>query len=446
MNYHKFFIVITLLIFIIAGCSKIENKNILGSSIQCNNCNVILIDLTALRADRLSSYGYPPNTTPNMDILASNSIVFKNAISASSWTLPSVMSVFTSAYPSEHGLKNNKIKNKDGNLVKANLKEMNRDITTLAEVLRQNNYATAGFTGDVHLNKTYGYGNGFDEYYGEKPFAGFETNVPLALDWLKENKNRKFFLFVQGYDLHGRYGLQKDSAKKFMDKGYNGLYTGSVDEQIYLRDLSLEEGHVNLSEEDMKFWRSLYDTKLYDADKRLGIFFNELEKSGVTGKSIIIIMGDHGDEIFERNRIDHGFSLYDELIHVPLIIRIPNLKHHKAIEGQVRTIDIMPTILDLISVDLNQSVKNQMKGESLVPLMQGRSMNLDAFSETDYLYKIFKRSIRKSNGWKFIYSLDTNQRELYNLNKDPKEKNNLVNEEPQKVYELEQELFKQIYG
>ena len=420
MNYHKFCALILLLISIIIGCSKTES--ISRNNFKCNNCNVITIDFTALRADHLSGYGYHRNTTPNIDAIADESLVFKNAISASSWTLPSVMSVFTSTYPLEHGLKNNRIRDKDGKMVKANIKELNPKMITLAEVLKQNNYATAGFTGDAHLNRTYGYGIGFDVYYDSKPFAGFETTLPMAISWLKENKNKKFFLFVQGYDLHGRYELQKDSSRKFMNKKYNGVYSGIAEEQIALRNLSLEQGYVNLSEEDKEFWISLYDSKLYDTDQRLGKFLFEIKKLGILDKSIVIIMGDHGEELFERNRIDHGFSLYDELIHVPFIIYLPNHNIQRQIQDQVRTIDVMPTIFDLISIDINDSIKNQMKGVSIVSLMSGQHINLDAFSETDYLYQVFKRSIRKSNGWKFIYSLDSNQRELYNLNKDsPKE-------------------------
>ncbi len=407
---------------------------------------MILIDITVLRADHLGSYGYQRGTSPNIGHIANKSFVFNNAISTSSWTLPSSMSVFTSTYPSQHGLKNNNVRNTEGKLIKANLKKLNPHILTLAEVLKKNNYATAGFTGDAHLNKTYGYGSGFDVYYDSKPFAGFETTLPLALNWLKETKNKKFFLFIQGYDLHGRYELQNDSSRKFIDMNYNGIYKGTQEEQLILRNLSLDQGYVNLSQEDKEFWISLYDSKLYDADQRLGKFLSEIEKLGILNKSIIIIIGDHGEELFDRNRIDHGFSLYDELIHVPLIIHLPINHEQRLIQDQVRTIDVMPTIFNLIGVDASDEINNQIKGVSLVPLMQGQHMSLDAFSETDYLYKVFKRSIRGSNNWKLIYSLDSNERELYNLNDDPDEKNNLIEKEPRIAYELEQRLFKQMYG
>ncbi len=464
MNRQKYIAVIMLfLIFIALGCSN-KNDKTPNQSLECNNCNVIIIGLTVLRADHLGSYGYLRNTTPNIDNIAAKSFVFRNAISSSSWTLPSFMSIFTSTYPSEHGVRNRYVINKkrrEGNALKeptphdktiANLKKLSPDIRTLAEVLNKNNYATSAFTGNAHLNRTYGHDAGFNTYYDSKPFGGFETTIPLALKWLGENKDHKFFLFVHGYDIHGRYELQKDSSRKFMDKNYHGYYTGAEEEQITLRNLSLDNGYVDLSEEDKKFWIDLYDSKLYDADQRLGKFFFELKALGILNNSIIIIMGDHGEELFERNRIDHGFSLYDELIHVPLIIYIPYSEQKRFIDKkiivdeQVRTIDIMPTILDVVGINLDLDIKNQMKGTSLVPLVTGQHLNLDAISETDYIYRIFKRSLRKSDGWKFIYSLDTDEKELYNLNEDPEEKNNLIDKEPRMAYELEQELFRQMYG
>ena len=445
---NKKFLVLTvmLLVFIVLGCKKLETNKFQSQNLKCKDCNVVVIGLTALRADHVGVYGYSKNTTPNIDSVASKSFVFKNAVSASSWTLPSFMSMFTSTYPSEHGIKNNYIRNNEGKLVRANLRELNPNIKTLAEVLNENGYVTAGFTGNVHLNRTFGYSIGFETYFDAIPFAGLETTLPLALKWLQKNRDKKFFLFIQGYDLHGRYELQNDYSGKFIGKNYSGLYKGSKEEQILLRNLSLEQGHVNLSEGDKEFWRSLYNTKLYDADARLGDFFSEIEDLGILNDSIIIILGDHGEELFERSRIDHGFSLYDELIRIPLIIYIPYSVRYKFIENQVRTIDIMPTILNIINANLTGNINGQMKGVSLTPLMNGQVLNLNAYSETDYLYKVFKRSIRKSNGWKFIYSIDTNEKELYNLNEDPGEKNNLIDKEPRIAYELEQELFKQIYG
>ncbi len=150
---------------------------------------------------------------------------------------------------------------------------------------------------------------------------------------------------------------------------------------------------------------------------------------------------DHGTELCEHQRLDHGFSLYNELLHVPLIIKLPDRADHKVIKDQVSSIDVMPTILDLLDIDLSENVKKQLRGVSLVPALTGGPVAQDVFSETDYRLYTFKRSIMTKDGWKFIYTMESKSRELYNLNNDPGETTNLVQREPRIAYELEQKLF-----
>jgi len=434
-----------ILVIISLGYLLISKNKPPMENLVCKDCNIIVIGIDTLRADHISSYGYFRTTTPYIDEFSHRSFVFKNAISASSWTLPSFMSIFTSTYPSDHGIKNVRMKNEQGESVLVNLKQLNPGIITLAETLKQNNYQTAAFVGGGSLEGKFGFDNGFDVYKETGNFTGFELSIPDSLKWLSVQKNKKFFLFIHGYDVHGRYLTKKNYSGNFTDKNYNGVYTGQREEEIRLANLSLEQGYVNLSEEDKEFWISLYDSKLYDADKRVGTFLSEIEKLGLLDNTIIILLSDHGEELFERNRIDHGFSLYDELIHVPLIIYVPHSKENNFIDGQVRTIDVMPTIFELTDIKLNNSVQAQIKGQSLVPFMQGKFINLDAFSETDYLYKVYKKSLRKASSWKYIYPIDTSENELYHLKKDPKERNNLIEEENRLDYELEQELFNYMY-
>jgi arylsulfatase A-like enzyme len=196
-----------------------------------------------------------------------------------------------------------------------------------------------------------------------------------------------------------------------------------------------------MSDEDVRFWRDWYDGKIYEADKKLGAFLTKLDKMSLGEKTIIIISSGSGNEFYEHKRFDHGYGLYDELIRVPLIIKIPGLRG-RLIEDQVRMIDIMPTVLDLLNARYGKMVGNQMKGVSLIPLINGKNLELRAFSETDYLLHYFKRSLRTNDGWKFIYTIDTEEKELYNLKSDPYESNNLIENEPRIAYELEQYLFR----
>lgn len=403
--------------------------------------NLIIIGFDPLGANHVGGpYGYSRNTTPALLRFSKNSFLFKNAISPSSWTLPAFMSWFTSLYPSQHKITNKYSTYTEEKQVFSHLAEHSPSVRTLAQVLKQEEYRIVGFTGGAGVGSMFGYSLGFDTYYDKNNFTGFDVVLPMALDWIREHKKEKFFVFIQGYDVHGRHKLPQDFRSKFADPTYRGEYKGTPEEYWKLRERNLDQGYLDMRSEDVKFWRDWYDGKIYNADRRLGKFLKELEKLEITDKTIIVISSASGNEFYEHKRFDHGYSLYDELIHVPLVIKIPGMQGRE-IESQVRMIDIMPTVLQLFDIPYDETLRKQIQGVSLIPLMKGGDLQLDAFSETDYLFQSFKRSLRKSNGWKFIYSMETGERELYNLRDDPQELNNLIEEENEISYELEQELF-----
>jgi arylsulfatase A-like enzyme len=325
--------------------------------------------------------------------------------------------------------------------VLTNLKKLAPDVVTLAEVLKANGYANGGFTGDAGVSGHFGFAQGFDEYFDGPKFGGMDKSIPAALAWLNKNQDKKFFMFLHGYDCHGQYDPPKGFSKRFVDFEYTGTFKGGKEEQGKLREEGLEKGAIQLNEADVKFWRSLYDEKINDVDTRFQVFIDELKKMGLLEKTIIVLVSDHGTEFFEHQRFDHGFSLYDELLHVPLVFWLPNTKGGVVVEDQVRSIDIMPTVLDLLGIKPSRQVNNQIKGVSLLPALKGEPLALDAYSETDYRYFTHKRSVRTSDGWKFIYTMENGQKELYNLNEDPYEKHNLVEIDKRHAYELEQKLF-----
>lgn len=406
--------------------------------------NLIIIGFEPLGAKHVGAYGYSKNTTPNLDKFSTTAFLFRNAISPSSWTLPVFMSWFTSLYPSQHKLVNKYSTYTDTEQILSNLTDLSPSVVTLAQVLKSAGYKTAGFTGGAALTGTFGYRLGFDTYFDNVTFGGFELAMPKALKWLQTHKDNKFFLFVAAYDVHGRYPLPQNYNNKFADPNYTGKYKGNEEEYWELRNRSVDRLPLNLTQEDVKFWESIYDAKILGADKRFKAFVEQLKTMGLMDNTIIIVSSGSGNEYYEHNAFDHGLSLYDELIHVPLIIKIPDREGH-AIESQVRTIDIMPTVLDLLQIDYEQSIARQMQGTSLVPLLSGQhDLQLDAFSETDYLLQVFKRSWRTHDGWKYIHSLDTEKRELYHLVEDPQELNNLIHNETKIAYELEQKLFKHL--
>lgn len=420
--------------------ASIKENRTFDASYQCKDCNVIFIGWEPLGANHLNLYGYEKKTSPQLDRFAQESIVFRNAISVSSWTLPAFMSMFTSLYPSQHRLVNKFSAYTENIKELSNLKKLSPGTVTLAQALKQNGYVTGGFTGGAAVGIEFGYDLGFDRYDDDYVFGGFDDVFPRALKWIKKNKDRKFFAFILGYDVHGRYPLPADHTKQFMDADYSGKYKGTAEEYWKLRDDSIDVGHLDLTEDDIKFWRDWYDTKIFESDKRFGEFLDQLSKTIDLEKTVFVITSASGNEFYEHKIFDHGHGLYEELIRVPLVFHIPHQKPIQVAE-QVRIIDIMPTLLEVLAITPEENVTNQMRGVSLVNLMKGEHKDLFAFSETDYLLQSFKRSVRSPDGWKFIYSMDSEERELYNILSDPLEQNNVINEEPAVAYQLEQKLF-----
>jgi len=414
----------------------------------CPDCNVIIIAFDAMQYyhTSLTDSGYHKNTTPNLADFSQQGTVFTDAISPASWTVPTYVSWFTSLYPSEHKVVNRYSVYNSTYSVVADFRKLRTNTTyTMADILKENGYATGAFTGDAGARGDSGNVKGFDVYV-DKPlgFNGFDFSEPLALNWITTHKNQKFFVFLHGYDAHGQFNLQNFTGR-FLNINYTGKFTGSPKEQGQLREEGLAKGYVNVTQDDVTFWKAVYDEKIYDADAVFGRFINNLTQQGLMNNTIIIVASDHGTEMFEHGRVDHGDTLYQELIHVPLVVRIPGMNSVKISNTQISILDFMPTVLDALGIKVNQTIQSQMKGQSLVQALQSKGVSRDVYSETDYRLYTHKRSIITTDGWKFIWTLaeypnKTNVKELYNLTADPHETLNVIEEYPRVAYELEQKV------
>lgn len=404
--------------------------------------NVVLVSFDALQAGHVGALGYPRDVTPNLDAFAKRGFTFTRAYSVSSWTVPASMTWFTGVYPSEHGMTNKFAVYKAEEKKQAKLKELSPHLATLAEVLKQHGYATAGFTGNAGVSGGFGYEQGFDIYDHEpNKFGSFDRSIPRAIQWLTKNKANKFFLFLHGYDVHGQSTPAGGFDYRFVDKAYDGRFTGSEQEQETLREEGLEKGKLALRPTDIKFWRAVYDEKIHRADAKFARFLDEFARLGLTDRTLFVLTSDHGTEFCEHGRFDHGFTLYNEMIHVPLIIRLPGQRSGKSITDRVGSLDVMPTVLDLLDVPVTDELKKQLRGWSLVPALTGERVNRDVFSETDYRQYTYKRSIITPDGWKLIVTLEKKARELYELNGDPGETRDLAGEELLRADELQRRLY-----
>lgn len=436
------------LAFALAGCGRpaphpvaIDDPPPVAPPARFKDCNLVFVSFDALQAAHVGSLGYPRNITPTIDGIAKQSVLFTHAYSVASWTVPASMTWFTGVFPSEHRMVNKFALYTPDQQKPANLKELAPNLITLAEVLKKNGYATGGFTGNAGVSGGFGYEAGFDTYQHEfSKFGSFEWSMPRALKWLEANKHKKFFLFLHGYDCHGQFSPAEGYDRRFVEKGYDNRYTGSEIEQEILREEGLTNGKLSLRDADVKFWRAVYDEKIQRADARFRQFLDAFEKLGVSDRTLFVLTSDHGTEVYEHRRLDHGFTLYDEQLRVPLIVKLPGRSEERRIDHRISSIDVMPTILDLLDVDA-AGVKEQFRGVSLVPAIHGTPPNRDCFSESDYREYTFKRSIISPDGWKLIATMESKRRELFDLNTDPGELNDVSEKHPERVRELEARLF-----
>jgi arylsulfatase A-like enzyme len=348
------------------------------------------------------------------------------------------MSFFTSLYPHQHTVVNKFSVFTDE---RKELARLPRRFTTMAQVFQRNGYATAGFTGDAGVEGNFGFANGFDVYFDSVAFGGLDTTFPLALDWLKRHQDGKFFLFIHGYDVHGQFPVPDDFKSRFADAAYHGPFSGAESEFMDLRMKTIKGEPISISTGDARFWMDRYDEKAVRADERFGRFWKEFSALPAAKRTIVVVIGDHGEQFGEHGGFDHGMNLYDEILRVPLIIHAPEGAAAR-IESQVRLIDVMPTLTDWLGLAMTTATQRQMQGTTLLPLLQGRPLSLDAFSETSFLLQSEKCSLRTNDGWKLIYDLENLSPELYGLRRDPLEKHDVAAAEPAIVKGLTQRLMK----
>ncbi len=317
--------------------------------------NLVLVSLDTLRADRLSYYGRTQRaTTPLLDELARESVVFEDCLASSTLTGPSHLSLFTGQFAERHGLREN------GPRVEPPY--------TLASLLAEAGYRTAGFTGGGFLRESFGLAHGFETYRargGPKALfkRTFATSLPFALEWLAEPRAGPFFLFLHGYDPHCPYEappgplgrLARVDPPPFDPSGRCG-------EADYVPLLA--EGRFG--ERELLYLEDLYDALVLGADQSLAPFVAKLRESDLLDRSIFVFTSDHGEGLGEHGWIGHG-RLWDEQARVPLFIRFPDGRHARRIAEPVASVDLLPTLLDALGVPLPAGVQ----GESLMPLVRG---------------------------------------------------------------------------
>ena len=377
--------------------------------------NVVLVSIDTLRADYVGCYGAEKDYTPHLDALAGDGLRFETAVSEVPLTLPAHCSLMTGKYPPTHG-------------VRDNLGYVLADPhVTLAEVLENEGYSTGAFVGAYVVHSKWGLNQGFQSYDDDLESAEPSVAAPLtnytverragdvaaaALSWLgRQQKEQPFFCWIHLFDPHDPYEPPEPFRSRFPGDPYGG-------EVAY-------------------------------SDHVLGQVITSLREKGLYERSLIVVVGDHGESLGEHGELTHGFFLYDPTLLVPMIMKPPGTPRYKAktgvVKGIFQLVDVMPTILQVLGVN----PPDGLQGQGLVALILGKrsSAGRAAYSETYYPNEF---------GWNELNAWRTSEHkyilaprpELYDLLDDPAESRNLINRESALANQLETRLldFKDRYS
>ena len=289
--------------------------------------NIILIVIDTQRADHLSCYGYHRDTSPNLNKLAQEGVLFENAVSQSSWTWPATATILTGLYPYTHGV----ISEKRSFLVES--------INTLAEILQENHFTTFGISANPLISKDKNFDQGFETFI-ERAWQNAETLNHEFFNWLETNKGLQFFAYLHFMDPHDPYSAPGKYYDMF-DPDYEGkdkFKNGDVNPLWFA--VNFDEGDAEYTDRDIEHLKALYDGEIRYWDSQFGELLEQLKELNILDKTIIVVTSDHGEEFMEHDKLKHGLQLYDETIRVPLIIWFPEIIEPRRIEEQVETVSM----------------------------------------------------------------------------------------------------------
>lgn len=410
--------------------------------------NVILISIDTLRASEMDLYGGRAKT-PRMDQFARSGVWFTDFTANGSWTRPTFASMFTSLYPSTHGA-TRKRDPETGKEIWS--KPLAPSFTTMAEIFKSNGYHTAAIGINPQCGPVNGFAQGFDEFHNDVDsdlkkryphWTGAEAMHAQFSRWLDQNRatNQPVFAWFHFMDPHAPYEPPASYARKWV----GSYYPEAVKKKLGWVTGWTPAERKKLTPEDVKAIRGLYTAEVEYVDEYVGRVLDDLKRIGWYDKSIVIILADHGEEIFEHEQdpaprrklyaktVGHGNAHYELLVRVPLMIHYPGAKPRK-VTGIAADVDLLPTVMDLAQV--HSPAEARFEGKSLVPAMKGRASlkNRIAFISTvpnnPGLWSM------KTSKYKLIYHVKEGVAELYNYIADPGETRDLASKERKTVNRL----------
>jgi arylsulfatase A-like enzyme len=386
--------------------------------------NLLLISIDTLRADRLSVYGYGRPVSPRLDELAREAVVFDRFFYNGGGTLPSHMTMMTSLHPATHSIG------------PESAKTLEPERQTLAETLAAAGYATAAFTGGGWVAAKFGFDQGFDRY--EESDLGFAASIPEAQRWLEQvPRDRPFFLFLHSYDVHSAwnrlpYDCPGDAELEFVrarPAGFDGCRDGECASGLLAEaNVRVRAGAARLDQqftpEELAFVSDLYDGCVHWTDARLGELFDALRTDGRWAETTVVVLSDHGEEFGEHGQMLHDQGGYEEIAHIPWILKLPGGRAAgRRVGGLAAMVDVMPTLLDTVALRPPAGVQ----GRSLLrAIAEGRTSR-----PAVHMYSVLRTASHK-------YFSDEHR--LFDLAADPREIRNLFAQEPALTTRLERQV------
>jgi arylsulfatase A-like enzyme len=315
--------------------------------------NIILISLDTFRSDRMSAYGATGGLTPNLDALADRGTVFSHAVVSAGTTFPSHATMLTGLYPRTHA-------------VRSNYGRLPAETPTLAERLRSAGYETGAFVCYKAMIYHGNLGKGFDVVSdperSEEPFRDGREAAELALAWLRgRTSDKPVFLWYHNFDAHVPLRLTDHARRKLSELEYEGPFADGAS----IEEIRGHQKEIKDSEMKLAAIRALYDGEVRAADAAVGHLLDGLEQLGILSDSIVILIADHGEALGEHRWFGHGATLWETVIHVPLVVVDYRNPRHQVIDTTVGAVDLAPTILQMTAAETMP-----VQGRSLIPALR----------------------------------------------------------------------------
>ena len=417
--------------------------------------NVLLVSVDTVRADRLEPYGYEAQTSPNLDALARRSVVFEQAQAQAPQTAPSHASLFTSEYPGAHQIIN-------AHTSSASLFTLPGGVTTLAELLQSEGVETAAFVSGGNLTRRMEMDRGFDVW--DEKNEDVSGRIDSLLEWMLAPDRGRFFATVHTYQSHAPYLPPRELVPRFIDPDYDGPLRERLERYL---DLPADEawqgavgpdywdGMLEYTDEDVAFLSDLYDAEIAYLDDQLRRILEVIFKSDLARDTVVVVLADHGEEFKDHGKFQHD-QVFQELLHVPLIIRLPNELEREGWKGRVarpvELVDVAPTLAELMGVATDDT---GWAGRSLVPLLRDPKAPPAGWVDRPQYSELviepgpkFYHSI-VWRGWKYIYAwqkdIDHEWEWFFHLGHDPGETQNLMQSEVPEVVEAREQLKDQLF-